>query len=572
MSPIEPPISASAEADLERRLRALPPVPGPDPRFRAELRVQLLAAVERGPLTDSTSAGEWSPAGGRRTATRPGRSTATRSGPAHGATGDRRFPFPGALRPHLPSFPSTHLGRRTVAVLGAALAVVLVFTATTYWLAQRALPGDALYGLKRAGETVDLSTKQGDVSRGGAYLSLSTTRIDEAEALVKRATSAAEPGTAHRHPGLSAAGPLSPHVDELVRDVLSDGDTSAVTATRLLTTASVANRAQKPVTSVTTWLSDQRSKVGVLVLRLPETAPTTAGGAARTLARDLAAIEIRVRAITAGVRCATCRFATSDRLGPLPCRTCPSPVSAPSPPGEDDPSARAGTDGRHDRAPVPHRGRPTHLRRRHRVGPGHPQRPGRLGTDDTAVTRAARFARLVHADHAAHGAGRADPDRADHSAERQPHRGTADGADARSELSTRRVRQLARRRHPVTGPPCHRGADPEAIGRARRSVRTRGWCAVQQPVERGLDRLADPVGELERQQRVVGGVGAVARGVDRRAELDVPLARQRHQPQRAEPRERRRDREVRQARAPGPATWRCRASGGSPRRRRSTPG
>ena len=44
---------------------------------------------------------------------------------------------------------------------------------------------------------------------------------------------------------------------------------------------------------------------------------------------------------------------------------------------------------------------------------------------------------------------------------------------------------------------------------------------------------------------------ARSRGLDRLAELDQPLARQRHQPERAEPRERRRDREVRQAEQPG---------------------
>ena len=107
------------------------------------------------------------------------------------------------------------------------MAVVLVITGTTYWLAQRALPGDALYGLKRAGETVDLSTKGGDVNRGSAYLSISSTRIDEAFELVKRETSAAVPGMGHHGSGISAAGPLSPHVDELVHGVLTDGDTAA---------------------------------------------------------------------------------------------------------------------------------------------------------------------------------------------------------------------------------------------------------------------------------------------------------------------------------------------------------
>ena len=262
------------------------------------------------------------------------------------------------------------------------MAVVLVITGTTYWLAQRALPGDALYGLKRAGESVDLSTKGGDVSRGSAYLSISSTRIDEAFELVKRETSAAVPGVRHGNTGISAAGPLSPHVDELVHGVLTDGDTAAVTATRLLTTASVSDRAMNPASTVTTWLGDQHTKVGDLVKRLPETSPSTAGGAARHLQRDLARIQTRVKAIAASVKCGTCRFVKSDRLGPLPCRLCPTPAptttvadDAGHPPAERDVdlgSTVAHGGDPHDRT-VAHRGAEP-------ARPGSDVEPGNTGS------------------------------------------------------------------------------------------------------------------------------------------------------------------------------------------------
>jgi Domain of unknown function (DUF5667) len=300
-------LTASAEADLERRLRALPPPPGPDARFRAELRTQLIAAVERGPATDRFSPDRARPST-RRRAVSPRSAPAPRRGPGE---------LLGAF---------LHPGRRALAVLSAALAVVLVITGTTYWLAQRALPGDALYGLKRAGESVDLSTKGGDTSRGSAYLSISSTRIDEAFELVKRETSAAVPGTGRHGSGISAAPPLNAHVDELVHGVLTDGDTAAVTATRLLTTASVSNRAMKPAVTVSTWLHGQNGKVRDLVERLPETAPSTAGGAARLLQRDLNQIQTRVKAIAVSVKCTTCGFTKSDRLGPLPCPLCSAPA------------------------------------------------------------------------------------------------------------------------------------------------------------------------------------------------------------------------------------------------------
>ena len=53
------------------------------------------------------------------------------------------------------------------------------------------------------------------------------------------------------------------------------------------------------------------------------------------------------------------------------------------------------------------------------------------------------------------------------------------------------------------------------------------------------------------ERRVVGGVGVVAVGRDGLAELDEPLARQRHRTERPEQRERRGDREVRQPQRAG---------------------
>src|SRR6188474_352116 len=56
-------------------------------------------------------------------------------------------------------------------------------------------------------------------------------------------------------------------------------------------------------------------------------------------------------------------------------------------------------------------------------------------------------------------------------------------------------------------------------------------------VEHLLDRVADAVGQLEHEHRVVGGLWSVLGGVDRLAEVDDPLRRQRQQTQRPEQRE-----------------------------------
>src|SRR3954464_3414521 len=74
-----------------------------------------------------------------------------------------------------------------------------------------------------------------------------------------------------------------------------------------------------------------------------------------------------------------------------------------------------------------------------------------------------------------------------------------------------------------------------------------GTALHQVLVDLPLDRVADAFGQLEDQRAVLGRVGPVVRDVDRVAELDAPLGRQRHRPERAQQRERRGDREERRA-------------------------
>jgi hypothetical protein len=69
-------------------------------------------------------------------------------------------------------------------------------------------------------------------------------------------------------------------------------------------------------------------------------------------------------------------------------------------------------------------------------------------------------------------------------------------------------------------------------------------------VEHLLDRVADPVGQLEDEHRVVGGLRAVGLGLDRLAELDEPLRGQRDDAERPERRELPGDREVREPEEP----------------------
>src|SRR5215212_7675917 len=76
--------------------------------------------------------------------------------------------------------------------------------------------------------------------------------------------------------------------------------------------------------------------------------------------------------------------------------------------------------------------------------------------------------------------------------------------------------------------------------------------ALDQVVEQAfLDRVSHTLGELEDGHPVPRRLRPVARDVDRGAELDPPLGRERNRAERAERREGRRDREVGRSQKPG---------------------
>ncbi len=130
------------------QLRALP-TPAPSPGFREELRAQLIAVTPR-LVAEGVTAGR--PA---RTARKPHRATA----------------------PRVPI-------RRPAAVMGTLLLLFVMLLAGGVWMSSHTLPGDSLYGLKRASENVQLSLTGGDGARGRQYLALAKKRANEVSGLL----------------------------------------------------------------------------------------------------------------------------------------------------------------------------------------------------------------------------------------------------------------------------------------------------------------------------------------------------------------------------------------------------
>jgi len=68
---------------------------------------------------------------------------------------------------------------RTADLVAAALFLVMAATGLTLVLSRNALPGDPLYGLKRAGESTSLGLTFGDQARAQKHLEFATNRVNE---------------------------------------------------------------------------------------------------------------------------------------------------------------------------------------------------------------------------------------------------------------------------------------------------------------------------------------------------------------------------------------------------------
>jgi hypothetical protein len=285
-------------------LRTLDVAPLPRAHFRAELRSQLVAvaprlvaegvAVER-PLTE---------------ASRP----ATTSAPARHAA----RPAPPV---RLAAVRSLALGR-PVAIVTAIVAVFALLLGSAVFISKHALPGDALYSLKRANETVQLSLADGPTAKSKAYLNFAGERADEVAALLKRATALAAA------PGPSAGGGISAHTASLVDSTLSSGDDDVRNAAQLLGSAAVNGTSTAPLSIMTSWAPGQLSKLQSIVAKLPAGPLQDHASASAQRVSDAM---VRAQQLTGMVNCSCLKSGAVDDLGPVPCQPCTSPQSSPLP-------------------------------------------------------------------------------------------------------------------------------------------------------------------------------------------------------------------------------------------------
>jgi hypothetical protein len=201
-------------------------------------------------------------------------------------------------------------GRLAVA-MAAALCLVLSLAGMSLLLSRDALPGDALYGMKRTAESASLGLTFGNESKALKRLEFAVARISEMETLVD-----------------GGAAPLGSYLT-----ALTDFDADAAAGARELTTIG-ANGDERVLTSLDQWAQAQTTRLADLRSKLPEQAATRSGTSLDLLARmSQRALDLRAR-----TNCSPVTTGTSDDVGPLPattpCDAAPSTQNsaAPGPP------------------------------------------------------------------------------------------------------------------------------------------------------------------------------------------------------------------------------------------------
>ena len=286
-------------------LRAIQPAPPMRAHFRADLRSQLVAVaprlvaegvgVER-PLTHESSHAAKKTASG-----------ATRELPAVAGARVARGGVFALARP--------------TAVAASIVAVLAMILGAAVWLSGNAVPGDTLYGLKRANESVQLALTSGDTARGQKYLQFASERTHEVSVLLSR-SSALAAGT-----GVSASGGINSHTAKLIDTTLDSADNDVRNASRLLGSAAVESNSANPLDVMTKWAPAQVQRLQAISQRVPAGSPLATRAAAST--QLVTAAVTRSKTLVTLLDCHCLNQAPTDSLGPLPCIVC-TPSGAPS--------------------------------------------------------------------------------------------------------------------------------------------------------------------------------------------------------------------------------------------------
>ncbi len=193
-----------------------------------------------------------------------------------------------------PAAPTGSLARRFVLVSSAAAALIVALSSTGLVLSRDALPGDALYAMKRSAESASLNLTFGTAEKALKHLEFASIRLDEVQHLVSSA-------------GNGGADPV------LVADTLGEFDTQARTGSQML--LSIAGRGDATqLGTLRQWADTQSARLSTIVPMLPAAARGDGGESLTLLNR----MQGRADALNARIACQQMTSTVTDDLGPLP--------------------------------------------------------------------------------------------------------------------------------------------------------------------------------------------------------------------------------------------------------------
>jgi Domain of unknown function (DUF5667) len=299
--------SRSADPRLRRLVAALSTLeiaPPPGVEFRSELRAQLVAVTPR-LVAEGVSTPD---------------DAAEKSRSAEAAHAK----------------PGFAVLRRPLVATACLLTALVLLLGGAVWLSRSALPGDVLYGLKRASENTEYALAGSTTDKGKLKLEFAATRIHEVGDLVPGARALA------LGPGLLADGALSDHAATLVEQTLGSADDDIRAAAQLLGAAAVSSGSSDPLSAITSWAPAQAHAMHVIAARLPKGAALRD---ARTTWKLIRAARARAAELKADLGCGCLAGTRTDSLGPLPCtRPCAHPA-APNGRGGQGPSSGPSSTG-----------------------------------------------------------------------------------------------------------------------------------------------------------------------------------------------------------------------------------
>ena len=158
--------------------------------------------------------------------------------------------------------------QRRMAVVAGSAAAVTAITGVGIG-ASRSLPGDPLYGVKRATEDAQLATTFGQEAKGKRHLQFARTRLGEVEALVGRSSALSDfmPGAA------GALGPLSEEAkSSTILSTLRDMDAETRAGADALVDVYRSSGSTEPLRTLDTFTRDQFAALRDVLPALPDAA------------------------------------------------------------------------------------------------------------------------------------------------------------------------------------------------------------------------------------------------------------------------------------------------------------